>query len=255
MQLSEMIDLQKEFDLRHAGRFSWARAAESEPDAVLQFLLVALLGELGEMANLIKKVARGDCTLNDIQKEMRSELADVFIYVIKMADQANINLEEAFLNKLEYNEVRFRSFEKGNREVASGEREDETEEVLPASLESLHEAKYLSRHERIDFLSRLSARLTSNRDLAKRLQPLLGESIGRIGADISVTSALIALILADAVSTEDSIRRDMWLADFKIFCDEMGVPFDGVRRLASRASEVQTILSEYWPSNDVGAKR
>ena len=81
MNLSEIVDLQRDFDLRHAGRFEWSRPVDKEPDAVLQFLLVALLGELGEMANIVKKIARGDCDLDEVRPAIRAELADVFIYV------------------------------------------------------------------------------------------------------------------------------------------------------------------------------
>ena len=45
------------------------------------------------------------------------ELADVFIYVIKLADQLGIDLEQAFLEKVELNKERFRKYESKREEL------------------------------------------------------------------------------------------------------------------------------------------
>lgn len=77
---------------------------------VLLELTVALAGEVGEFANVTKKIARGDFKLEEAKRELGDELADVFIYVIKLADQLGIDLEAAYRKKLAYNEERFDKF-------------------------------------------------------------------------------------------------------------------------------------------------
>jgi NTP pyrophosphatase (non-canonical NTP hydrolase) len=59
--------------------------------------LQAVIGELGEYANLRKKVERGDFTLAQAKKKLASELADVVIYLDLLAEQLGINLGDAVM--------------------------------------------------------------------------------------------------------------------------------------------------------------
>lgn len=63
----------------------------------------AILGELGEAANLIKKVERGDFPLADVRRKLADELADVQCYLDILACEAGINLGEATMEK--WNEI------------------------------------------------------------------------------------------------------------------------------------------------------
>lgn len=63
----------------------------------------ATLGELGEAANLIKKIERNDLTLDDARVELGKEFADVVIYLDLLAYRAGINLGQAVMDK--FNEV------------------------------------------------------------------------------------------------------------------------------------------------------
>lgn len=65
--------------------------------------LQATVGELGELANLLKKVNRGDFTLEEAMPEIRKEFADVVIYFDIMALQFDIDLGEAV--RCKFNEV------------------------------------------------------------------------------------------------------------------------------------------------------
>lgn len=67
----------------------------------------ATLGELGEAANLIKKVERGDFTLDEVREELGKELADVLCYLDMLAEAAGISLDKATVDK--FNEVSVRS--------------------------------------------------------------------------------------------------------------------------------------------------
>lgn len=63
--------------------------------------LQATVGELGELANLMKKIRRGDYDINDpeIAAEVRYELADVAIYLDILALQFGVDLGDAIREK------------------------------------------------------------------------------------------------------------------------------------------------------------
>lgn len=66
----------------------------------------AVLGELGEAANIIKKIQRGDVSLIGAQLSLAKELADVQTYLDILAYQAGIDLGEA--TRAKWNEVSIR---------------------------------------------------------------------------------------------------------------------------------------------------
>ncbi len=59
----------------------------------------ATAGELGEAGNILKKVRRGDFTLEEARAELADELADAFTYLCILAEQAGIDLEQASIDK------------------------------------------------------------------------------------------------------------------------------------------------------------
>lgn len=61
--------------------------------------LQAVIGELGEYANLRKKVERGDFTLEEARLELGRELADVVTYLDILAAQLGIDLGDAVTEK------------------------------------------------------------------------------------------------------------------------------------------------------------
>jgi NTP pyrophosphatase (non-canonical NTP hydrolase) len=63
----------------------------------------ATLGELGEAANIIKKIERGDFTLDQARPMLAKEFADVLCYLDLLAMHAGVNLSEATVNK--FNEI------------------------------------------------------------------------------------------------------------------------------------------------------
>lgn len=63
----------------------------------------AVLGELGEAANIIKKIRRGDVTLEEVREDLGREFADVQTYLDILAYQAGVDLGEATIKK--WNEV------------------------------------------------------------------------------------------------------------------------------------------------------
>lgn len=98
----------REANLRRLPEFKNRRGepAHSEPDGsdwALSAWCNAVLGELGEAADLIKKVERGDMTLDDARGEIARELADVQTYLDLLAFRADVDLGEATIQK--WNEV------------------------------------------------------------------------------------------------------------------------------------------------------
>lgn len=63
----------------------------------------AACGELGEAANLIKKIERGDISLEEARPELAKELADVICYMDLLAHRAGVDLGEAVRSK--FNEI------------------------------------------------------------------------------------------------------------------------------------------------------
>jgi NTP pyrophosphatase (non-canonical NTP hydrolase) len=63
----------------------------------------AVTGELGEAANIIKKIRRGDMTLDEARHALAKELADVQTYLDLLAMAAGIDLGRATIEK--FNEV------------------------------------------------------------------------------------------------------------------------------------------------------
>lgn len=61
--------------------------------------LQAVVGELGEYANLHKKVERGDFTIEEKRSELGDELADVVIYLDLLATSLGVNLGSAVMAK------------------------------------------------------------------------------------------------------------------------------------------------------------
>ena len=59
----------------------------------------AVTGELGELANLIKKIERGDMTLDEARPDVADELADVVTYLDILAFRCGVDLGSATMDK------------------------------------------------------------------------------------------------------------------------------------------------------------
>jgi NTP pyrophosphatase (non-canonical NTP hydrolase) len=76
--------------------------AHSEPDGSdwsPSDWLQAVIGELGEYANLMKKVQRGDHQFEAVKEDQADELADTLIYLDLLAARIGVNLEDAVISK------------------------------------------------------------------------------------------------------------------------------------------------------------
>lgn len=109
MNLNDLTEIQQRFDRSRATNFAWSQPVTADDHSALLHNTIGLAGEVGELANLVKKFDRGDFPFAKLISELPGELADILIYVIKISYQSGINLEAAMLEKLEENEIRFPS--------------------------------------------------------------------------------------------------------------------------------------------------
>jgi NTP pyrophosphatase (non-canonical NTP hydrolase) len=82
-------------------------------------MTLALAGEVGELANLVKKIDRGSISWDDpdVQFQVKMEITDIFIYLLNLAGLTQTNLYQAFLVKRQENQDRFGKKESPNGTV------------------------------------------------------------------------------------------------------------------------------------------
>lgn len=82
---------------------------------------LALCGEVGELANLVKKIDRGSLDSNSaiVQHDLQSESADVLIYLLNIFGLLDIDPLKAYIEKRTFNDKRFRRDLLGGQATAS----------------------------------------------------------------------------------------------------------------------------------------
>ena len=117
MNIKQLSEIQLKMDERHGFPFQF----DNDIDRYAQLTkeLVGLFGEIGEFANIIKKINikldhPADYNLNlDLAKEnLAEELSDSFIYVIRIAAILGVDLEDEVLKKIRLNELRYAQLRK-----------------------------------------------------------------------------------------------------------------------------------------------
>lgn len=101
---SVFVTLAKQCQADSVRWFGDSHAAYSLPHHTL-----ALAGEVGEFANLVKKIDRGSLKIEDAHTryELAMELTDCFIYMLNLAALLKIDLNESYKIKRGVNEQRF----------------------------------------------------------------------------------------------------------------------------------------------------
>ena len=115
MTLKEIQNFQMEFDNKYFKKY-WDK--NHDPDWKIDFLkdmTIALTGEVGEFANIIKKISRDRKTLGEEVSEerlnkLKDELIDCFIYLIILSNIIRMDIEDQYLKKTKFNEKRFQKY-------------------------------------------------------------------------------------------------------------------------------------------------
>ena len=112
MKLEDIIRKQIEMDINHG--FPVSFDSEEEAYAQLSKDLIGLFGEIGEFANIVKKInikldrpKEYDLDIISAKEQLGEELADTFIYAIRLAAILEIDLEKQLTDKIKRNESRY----------------------------------------------------------------------------------------------------------------------------------------------------
>ena len=70
------------------------------------FYALGMVGEAGEVANVVKKMIRGKGE-SGLSEDLGAELADVFTYLLLLADQVGVDLVAEYRAKVLVNEARW----------------------------------------------------------------------------------------------------------------------------------------------------
>jgi NTP pyrophosphatase (non-canonical NTP hydrolase) len=114
--MEEIQKYLKEFDKAHG--WDWENLSLEKKIEKLKYSIIALTGELGELAEPVKKFLRESektgIKKNDyenLKEQIKEELADIFIYLIKLANLLDIDLKQECFKKINKNKNRFKNFE------------------------------------------------------------------------------------------------------------------------------------------------
>ena len=72
-----------------------SKYAKCESDWQTAHWVQAMLGEFGELANILKKVDRGDFPISSVKQKIKDELGDIQTYLDILAYKLDINLGDA----------------------------------------------------------------------------------------------------------------------------------------------------------------
>lgn len=103
------MTLKKLADDQHKRAWRWFPGQAED----LKHHVLGMIGEAGEVANLVKKWDRGDFDLGDIRNTstyrevIGEEIIDVVIYALNICAILGINPDEVLEHKNEFNESRF----------------------------------------------------------------------------------------------------------------------------------------------------
>lgn len=112
----EVVDVERSSDsLRMMQRVGlsdsqrWFASIHETPtyDYTATHFVLGLIGEAGEVANVVKKIKRGDATWADMLGRLGDEMADVLTYLCDLAAVLGIDLADEWDRKRHFNEERF----------------------------------------------------------------------------------------------------------------------------------------------------
>lgn len=116
MEFSQIIQRQIDADKRRGFLVEFASDTELHDQLVRD--AIGLVGEVGEFANMLKKVdlarrvkAYVGPSLSDASANLREELADAVIYIMRLTTILGGDLQQDVLAKMDQNDKRYRDLE------------------------------------------------------------------------------------------------------------------------------------------------
>lgn len=105
---SEMAQMVKQC-LEDSERWFPSRDGHSPTGRSLPFLVLALAGEVGELANVVKKIERGSLSIKDaaVKRQLDMEATDVLVYLLNIFGVLGVDPKKAYDNVRQLNERRF----------------------------------------------------------------------------------------------------------------------------------------------------
>lgn len=116
MNIEKIIEAQRRFDKKHG----WLPRPENLA-SVFKFLqtdTVGLCGEVGEIAGIVKTLGLEsqsgelESAMSKFLPEIHEEVVDVLIYLIRIIDYLEIDVDNVYFEKLRKNESKFKKYEK-----------------------------------------------------------------------------------------------------------------------------------------------
>jgi NTP pyrophosphatase (non-canonical NTP hydrolase) len=117
MDVKDLMLMQVAFDEGHG--FPVQFSSRAQRYAQITKDLVGLMGELGEFANVVKKINLAIDNPTGYQfdiaageEALREELVDFFIYVARLSSMLNLDIEAGVVSKLQINADRYSALKK-----------------------------------------------------------------------------------------------------------------------------------------------
>lgn len=112
MDIERLMSIQRRMDELHGFKVDFS-SPKQKYDQITKDL-VGLFGEIGEFANLVKKINIGlergvdyPASLEASESFLRQELVDCFIYILRFGAILEINLSEETLRKIDQNKSKY----------------------------------------------------------------------------------------------------------------------------------------------------
>ncbi|MVW76706.1 MazG nucleotide pyrophosphohydrolase domain-containing protein [Pseudomonas xionganensis] len=112
MELNDLMGLCKVLDEKHGFPVKFDNQLEKYNQITKD--LVGLLGEVGEFANIVKKInikiernESYELDTKQAENNLKEELADSLIYIIRIANILEIDLTTETLTKIEKNKIKY----------------------------------------------------------------------------------------------------------------------------------------------------
>ena len=115
MTLKELQKFQMDFDNKYFKKYWIDKDDIEQKIGFLKDMTIALTGELGEFANIIKKINRDKKNLGEdpdekLLNKLKEELTDCFIYLVILSNILEMDIEKEYFKKTRFNHKRFQKY-------------------------------------------------------------------------------------------------------------------------------------------------